>query len=317
LRWTDRCATLVRMIGDLERLARIAARQHGAFTSSQADVVGLTRRGIEGLVRSGWCVRCSRGVFRVRAAPATKRQRLAIAVLSSGPDAWASHGSAAQLAEADWFGSARPEVSRPRGSSQRSGLAIVHGSLWLPPEHGTVRHGIPTTTPARTIFDLASCLPRARLDRVMDEFTRRQLCTVGQVQQVFFVLARRGRPGSGMVRAMLEDLGEERMVPASELERAFRRLIAGQGLPDPRFEVDLGGDTWIGRVDVIWSEARLVVELDSRRHHGGLTARDADRRRDNELMAEGWRVLRFTWDDLQRRPAEVMAALRRALRSAA
>lgn len=298
------------MIGDLELLARLAARQHGAFSTAQATACGLSADGLGSLVRSGWCERSARGVYRVRAAVRSKRQRIAIAVLSAGTDACASHGSAALLLELPGFAGAVPEVSRPRGRSQRSAEGIVHGSLWLPPEHLSIRHGIPTTIPARTAFDLAAQVPPARVAQVVDELTGRGLCTIGRIQQVFFVLARRGRPGTAAMRDLLEHLTDERMIPASELERAFRRLLRSAGLPMPRFEVDVGTDAWIGRVDALWEDVRVIVELDSRRHHGGAVAREADRRRDNALMATGWRVLRFTWDDVHERPAEVIAALR-------
>jgi very-short-patch-repair endonuclease len=69
----------------------------------------------------------------------------------------------------------------------------------------------------------------------------------------------------------------------------------------------------VGRVDCLWREAKVIVELDGRRFHGGAMARDADRRRDNRLFAGGWTVLRFTWWDIQERPDEVVGLVRRAL----
>ncbi len=116
------------------------------------------------------------------------------------------------------------------------------------------------------------------------------------------------------MRSLLDDFGEGHIAPASELERRGRKVFAEAGLPLPRFEVHLGtDDQWVGRVDCLWDEARLVVELDGGRFHGGLLARDADRRRDNHLMSQGWRVLRITWDDLCERPQEVVAWIRAAL----
>ena len=305
--------TLGSVRGDLGRLARIAASQHGVFTAVQACEVGLTDQGLGALVRSGWCERSSRGVYRVRAAVRTRHQWMTVAVLRAGPDAVLSHRAAAWLWDLPGFGRAKAEVTRPRGGSQRTDAAIVHGSLWLPEPHRTTRDAIATTTAARTAFDLAAVIPPARLAVVVDHLTSHRTCTIDQIRGVFFVLARRGRPGSAAMRALLEELTEEREVPASELERRFRRLVRAARRPQPRVEVNLGGGDWIGRVDALWDDVRLVVELDSRRHHGGLVARDADRRRDNALMAQGWRVLRFTWDDLRDRPNEVVAALRAAL----
>jgi very-short-patch-repair endonuclease len=79
----------------------------------------------------------------------------------------------------------------------------------------------------------------------------------------------------------------------------------------------LGGDEWIGRVDCRFTRDRLLVELDGRVGHVGELDRARDRDRDNALMAEGWRVLRFTWDDVVSRPTWVVSTLRRALGSVA
>lgn len=303
------------MLGDLDRLARIAARQHGAFSTQQAIAAGLTDQGLTTLVREGWCERSTRGVYRVRAAVRTPNQRMMIAVLRAGTGAALSHRAAAWSWGVPGYAAAGPEVSRPRGSSQRSDVAIVHGSLWLPAAHLTTRDAIAVTTAARTAFDLAGVVSPGRVAAAVDHLTSREICTIGQIRAVFFALARRGRPGSAVMRSLLEDLSDERFVPASELERRFRRLVRSAKLPEPRFEVDLGDAEWIGRVDALWPDARLVVELDSRRHHGGLVARAADRQRDNALMSSGWRVLRFTWDDLRDRPDDVIRSIQAALRS--
>jgi hypothetical protein len=206
-------------------------------------------------------------------------------------------------------------VSIERGRSQRSAVATVHTTTWLPTAHVLVRDGIATTTAARTVFDLAALVPFRKIERIADHLLAHERCTLLQLQRVHFALAGPGRQGTVAMRSLLADQSDEEVVPASELERVGRELLRRSKIPMPAFEVELGGDDWIGRVDCVWREARLVVELDGRRFHGGATARDEDRRRDNRLMAEGWRVLRFTWDDLHQRPAEVIATITAALRS--
>ena len=76
-----------------------------------------------------------------------------------------------------------------------------------------------------------------------------------------------------------------------------------------------GGSAWIGRVDVAYPAARLVVELDSRRWHDSRTAQESDRQRDNALVAAGWRVIRITWRQLLDDPTGVVSLLRQLLAS--
>jgi hypothetical protein len=294
-------------------LARRARRQHGLFTGEQAVEHGVTGPALRTLIEAGWCSRLGRGVFVVNAAPRTREQALLAATLVHRAPAAASHRAAADLATIPGYASALPEVTVAHGRNRRTPYGIVHGSLQLPDRHVVVRRGIAVTTVARTIFDLAGIEPEDRVARALDHAISRQMCTLRQVNQVFFALARRGRRGTVAMRTLLEARGEGYVPPASELERLGRKVFAEGGLPVPEFEVHLGDGDLIGRVDCYWRSSLVVVELDSRRHHDGLSARESDRRRDNRLMAAGWRVLRFTWADLIDRPRDTVATIRHAL----
>ena len=294
-------------------VARQAARQHGVFTRQDAVRLGLSDDMLGHLVASGWCRRVALGVYRIVGAPQTPDQLLFAAVAAHGPDAVASHRSAARLWQIPGFKLARPEITLPHVENRRRRLGTVHGSLLLPPRHITVRNSIRVTTAARTLFDLAGHERVDKVGRSLDDAVHRGLCTLRQVNQVFFVLAGRGRTGTVAMRRLLEARGEGHVPPASDLERRARKVFGLGGLSMPEFEVQLGDDEFIGRVDCYWRAAKLVVELDSRKFHGGLHAREADRNRDNRLMASGWRVIRVTWDDLRDRPNETVDLIRRAL----
>jgi len=294
-------------------LARQARRQHGIFTGEQAVQHGVTAPALRNLLDAGWCQRLGRGVFAVTAAPRTREQALLAATLVHQAPAAASHRAAADLVGVPGYASVPPEVTVGHGRNRRTVLGIVHGSLLLPDRHVTVRNGIAVTTIARTVFDLAGIEPEDKVGRALDFAISRRMCTLRQVNQVFFALAGQGRRGTVAMRTLLEKRGEGYMPPASELERLGRKVFGEGGLPVPEFEIELGDGDLIGRVDCYWRAARLVVELDSGRFHDGLSARESDRRRDNRLMAAGWRVLRFTWDDLVNRPVETVATIRAAL----
>ena len=297
------------------RLAARASGQHGVFTFGQAVELGVSKDRLAGLVESGWAQRVRPGVYRVRAAPRSTLQALVIGAWAAGSGSAASHGSGAHVWSVPGYSGWPVEVTCPRGRSQRTVHGVIHGSLWLPPSHLTVRSGVPVTTAARTAFDLAGCVSSAQLERDVDDLIHRGVCTGRQIQKVFFALAKRGRRGTAAMRDRIEAMGDGYIPPASELERRARRLIEEAHLPTPRFEIHLGDDDWIGRVDVLWDSARVVVELDSEQFHGSPLARKADRERDNRLMAAGWRVLRITWDDLVDRPEIVIRWIRAALAS--
>ncbi len=301
------------MDGSSGRLAQAAERRHGIFTSMDAEQAGVPDWSLRRLVATGWCERVAPGVYRVVGAARSGEQRLAAAVAAQSGAVAVSHQAAAAVWRLPTFDLRTPIVSVERGRSHRNALAVVRTTLWLPPEHVGSWHAIPVTTVARTLFDVAGVVAPKRFEVAIDAALHRRLCTTADLQAVHFALARRGRRGTVAVREALEQRGEAFVPPASELERLARQVFRAAGLREPRYEVDLGGGRWIGRVDCVWTEARLVVELDGRRFHGGLVARDADRRRDNELMARGWRVLRFTWDDLHERPAWVIEQIRLAL----
>ncbi len=88
----------------------------------------------------------------------------------------------------------------------------------------------------------------------------------------------------------------------SKLEKDFRALIAGAGLPEPQFNVLVAGLT----VDVWWPEWRLVVELDGEPYHTNPTAFESDRIRDATLQKQDIRVLRVTGDRMDQAPAAVL-----------
>ena len=123
-------------------------------------------------------------------------------------------------------------------------------------------------------------------------------------------LWRRGKPGSAKMRELMAGIDAGWVPPASELERKFRDLCRRFGLPEGVRQLNAGGEAWVGRVDVAYREAKLLVELDSRQWHDTSTAFEDDRRRDNALVLAGWRVVRITWRMLCDEPEKVAELLR-------
>jgi hypothetical protein len=121
------------------------------------------------------------------------------------------------------------------------------------------------------------------------------------------------RPGTGAIRSVLERASRWRGVTRRELESRFRELVDVSALPAPDTNQPL--DLVERRIegDVVWPEARLIVELDSFAFHHTRRAFERDRERDRLAVAAGWRVMRITWRQLAERPKDVVRDLQRAL----
>jgi very-short-patch-repair endonuclease len=231
------------------------------------------------------------------------------ALLACGPDTALSHHSAATL----WR--LRPGVAPPvhvtvrgaRGSRSPSGVQ-VHRSLTIGPTDVCIHNGLPVTTPARAVLDVAANLPDRDLERLLDEglFVLRIL-TRAQIEDV---LARAGRhPG----RARLERVADRHTRSTktdSPPEEALLALIRGAGLPEPQLQASV----LRYRLDFLWPELRLAVEVDAYATHGSPARFEADRRRDARLLTErGIVVLRLTRAMIEQRPWEALGVVARAV----
>jgi very-short-patch-repair endonuclease len=182
----------------------------------------------------------------------------------------------------------------------------VRRSRRIDPRDATTWKGIPITTVARTLVDLAAMLSFDGLALACHEAEVRHRITPGQVEAV---LARRpNSPGARNLRRVLR--GEAR-VTLSRLEKRFLALLEEAGLPLPRTNRRAGTK----RVDCRWPEHRLTVELDSYRYHHSRHAWEQDRRREREARARGDELRRYTWGDVFEERHQVVRELRTRLRS--
>jgi very-short-patch-repair endonuclease len=193
----------------------------------------------------------------------------------------------------------------PGGRAPQRGI-IPHRNGPLPPDEVTALDGLPITTPARTLLDLAAGGLRARqLEAAVDRAERQRLLDFADLHEL---LARyRGRPGTPSLDAVLA-----RYRPAdtrSVLEELVLELCDEHGLRRPHVNCVIEGKVR----DFYWPASRLVVEADSYAWHRSPSALDDDRERDVELTLAGYRSLRFTWEQVTRRRRYVVAAILRAL----
>jgi len=162
------------------------------------------------------------------------------------------------------------------------------------------------SSPARTIFDLAAAELRREVEHALQEAIVARLVTEAELRAV--TDRRAERPGA---RLMTQILGLEQGAgfTRSEAERMLMRVVIGAGLPRPEKNVRVEGH----RVDAVWRRQRLIVEVDGRNAHDHALSFERDRRRDQALLAAGWRVIRFTYIQLRDEPLRAAAALAAAL----
>ena len=183
------------------------------------------------------------------------------------------------------------EVSISRASSR--GRSIEAHRIVLPEDEVTTERGIPVTTPARTLFDLAAVLREDQLEHAFNEAEVRRLTSPVSLDALLERYP--GRRGTAAIKRVLDKhKGYGETATRSELERRFLTLLDEHGLPRPK--VNRLSDH--GELDARWPEQRLVVECDGFAAHGTREAFERDRARDRELVVAGWRVVRITWRQL-------------------
>ncbi len=299
-----------------DRIAALAARQHGVVARSQLESLGATEAAIRHRRERRRLVALHPRVLLVSGAPRTELTKVMAAVLAAGNGTCVSHRTAASLFGLPGFSLRSLDLTVRYRRRPRLGSATLHLAGSLPDWHHRVVNAIPTTSIARTMFDLCGSVHPRRAERALDTALARRLVTVPACWRVLADLPEHGRAGTVVMRELLTARGEGYVAPASELEEQLLRLLREAGLPEPAREIDLGNaDGWVGRVELVFREAHVLIEADSRLHHGSLLDRQSDKARDDRFEAGGWDVLRFTWEDVTQNPTYVVRTVRAALRS--
>ncbi len=233
------------------------------------------------------------------------------AVLAYGPHAVLSHRSAAGLHGIRPDNRPNSEVILPSRSARPRPGIDVHRSLTLEPTDITTVDGIPCTSVARTLLDLADVVDRRGVERAVDQAEVLRVFDLRAVEEVLSRAA--GRRGAGVLRQVLAEY-ERPTVTDRDLEERFFALCLKAGIPKPEVNIWIALEDGAVKADFLWREARLVVETDGWGSHGTRRAFEDDRRRDRRLRLADWEVVRFTWRDILEEPAEVARTMVRLLR---
>ena len=288
-------------------IAHVADAQHGVVHRAQLHAAGLGRGAIEHRLASGSLYRIHPGVYAVGHRVLQPLARELAALLFIGSGSLVSHRSAACL----WGltqGFPPDEVEATvvgRHAASRPGLRIYRVGR-LDPDDVRLLWGIPVTAPARTMIDFAAHAPEPEFRRALSEAYVQGLLSDRTLADAMERVP--GRTGIARLRTTLND--ESGRAPTrSQAERLLLRLIADAQLPLPAVNVLLEGH----EVDFLWRVEQLVVEVDGHGFHGHRAAFERDRRRDQRLVAAGYRVIRVTWRQLVGEPLAVITRIAQAL----
>jgi very-short-patch-repair endonuclease len=247
-----------------------------------------------------------RGVYAV-APPTTLtlEGRRVAAVLAYGPRAVLSHAAAAAHWDLRRSDGALVDVTVPSraGCSRLRGIRL-HRSGTLTPDQQTVHRGIPVTTVARTLVDLADRYDGRTAEKATDQAEVLGLFDLSSTERA--IAANVGRRGAAVMRGILGDYTWAAGLTESDLEDEFLRLCDRFGVRRPEVQVWTGPD----RPDFIWRDVGLVVETDSWRWHGGRAAWEADQRKALRLQQRGLTVIHISYRRVFRAAAEVAADLK-------
>jgi very-short-patch-repair endonuclease len=262
----------------------LATRNHGIVTRAELLAAGVSAREIERRLERGHLISEFRGVYRVgHRAPSVEATYIA-AVKACGEGAVLGGPAAAHLYELTKGPVPPPYVTAVR-EKRVTGVRTKRSREI----QATAHRGIPITTVARTLVDLASSLSVTDLARACHEAGVKYGTTPRQVEEV---LAR--HPTTPGARSLRRVLHGEIPVTQSALEGRFLRLLLEHGLPLPVTNKPAGSF----RVDCRWPAATLTVELDGYRYHSSRHAWERDRHREREARARGDDFRRYTYGDV-------------------
>ena len=280
--------------------------QHGVFSLQQLRGVGFTAKAIYQRARRHRLHRIHHSVYSlVPRELLTPKGHWMAAVLACGPRAVLSHRSAAALHGLRQTRRRNIDVTVADRSARCHDGIDVHRATTLSRTDVTEVDGIPCTSVARTLFDLATVLPRRPVERAFDQADAEESLDMRAIDGVLERTP--NHRGTRIVRSILEEHYIGSTPTWSELEEAFLAICRRLGVPDHRVNhwIELNDGGLPIRGDFVWIEKRVIVETDGAKYHGTHQARQRDPLRDQRAIIAGWQPIRTTWRQVMHRPREL------------
>jgi len=281
---------------------------------AQSVAAGVTASARRHAVSVGrWEVLHRGRVLAIAGSVDTPQRRLWAAWLALGPQAAASHRSGL------WLWDVAPtrtlevvEFTVPPTHSGRTPRIVIHRVADLAAASLSMRRGIPVTNPLRTLVDAGAVLRPDEVEDCIDRAIAKRLVTPTALLAEAQRLSRCGRSGVGVLRRVLLEQGVGSDRSPSYLEAKALRLFRRVGLPEPVVELTWGTHGQF-RLDFVWPELGLVVEVDGWDCHSSPRARRHDLHRRNQIVIGDLKPLIYTYGDIVRRGDIVIAEIREAM----
>jgi very-short-patch-repair endonuclease len=289
-------------------IGEVAARQRGLITRPQLTVLGLSRAAIDHAVARGRLHRRHHAVYSLVPFPALPPLAAELAaVLACGKCALLSHHSAAAMwgFRRSFNGLIHITAIGSDAGRDRPGIR-AHRVSSLDPRDIRRHQGIPITSPARALLDIAPDLSDRELERALDEALIKRLTSHAAINAVLGAYPHR----RGVARLRdIADPGRPTTDTRSGGEEALLALLRKTDIPAPELNARVGHYT----ADFVWREQKVIVELDGYDYHRGRAAFERDHERDAEHQRMGYLVIRVTGRQLAREPEAILVRIATAL----
>ena len=254
----------------------------------------MTADAIKHRLATGYWIAVLPGVYVLAGSRNTYDRRLWVGWLAVGPDAVVSHEAAAQVHGIPNVIRNRVVLMNAHGQHHRLPGIVVHQLDDVLPDHRTSVDGLPVTTPARTVVDLAAAVHPARLLPIVEGTHHARISSYADIGECMTSIARRGKPGIRSLAKVLDRLTGTKAVTMSKLERQLFEALSAAGLPRPQSQFPFPGRSFTnGCVDAAYVDAKLVIEADGRAWHTRITDLKRDHERDADAARHGWQTLRL------------------------
>jgi len=262
-------------------LADLATSQHGIVARRQLLKLGFSSGQIQRMRASRRLLEVHRGVYAVGHRALGRHAHWASAVLACGPEALLGVRSCAALAGIRRTSLSYVEVTAPRQLGRMPGIKTYVCSRLQPQDRHEI-DGIPCTSAALTLLNLAAVLPRRGLERACDEAEVQRLFDLTAIEDVLDRF--RGCRGAARLRAVLDEHAIGTTLTRPGLEELALTALDRAGVPRPEVNVRLACRPGVGwEVDFLWRRRRIVLETDGGRFHSTRGQIERDRRKEADL----------------------------------